>query len=118
MVPNQYDLSSILPAVTRFTDTARSGVLPPNTAATFPWLEKTSAGSDRIYGGYYMSAGTQRQCVCVCCQSAGVLSGVLCQKAPDTQKVLAGPPALQICLAAVHSSTVSQCVSLADGKHS
>lgn len=57
MVPNEFDLKQVLPAVTRFTDTARSGVLPPNTAATFPWLEATSAGSDPVYGGYYMSSG-------------------------------------------------------------
>lgn len=46
----------VLPAVVAFTDTARSGVLPPTTAATFPWLEATSAVSDPVYGGMYMSS--------------------------------------------------------------
>lgn len=50
-------LPQVLPAVTRFTDTARSGVLPPSTAAAFPWLEKTSASNDTVYGGYYYSSG-------------------------------------------------------------
>lgn len=59
MVPNEYNLKQVLPAVAQFTDTARSGVLPPNTAAAYPWLEKTSGGSDPVYGGYYMASGAQ-----------------------------------------------------------
>jgi hypothetical protein len=39
-------------------------VLPPNTAATFPWMEATSAGSDPIYGGYYMSSGKPHTAGC------------------------------------------------------
>lgn len=50
-------LLQVLPAVTVFTDTARSGVLPPKTATAFPWLEKTSGGDDPVYGGYYMTSG-------------------------------------------------------------
>jgi hypothetical protein len=72
MVPNEYNLKQVLPVVTRFTDTARSGVLPPTTAAAFPWLEATSAGSDPVYGGYYMSSGALRTTGC------GLLSTSVC----------------------------------------
>lgn len=58
-------LLQVLPAVTGFTDTARSGVLPPRTAAAYPWLEKTSAGSDPVYGGYYMASGETAAADCL-----------------------------------------------------
>jgi hypothetical protein len=56
----------VLPAVTAFTDTARAGVLPPATAAAYPFLERTPAAADPIAGGFFMASGVcARVCGCV-----------------------------------------------------
>eukprot|EP00879_Flechtneria_rotunda_P004438 GHRR01004689.1.p1 GENE.GHRR01004689.1~~GHRR01004689.1.p1 ORF type:complete len:1077 (+),score=332.23 GHRR01004689.1:2028-5258(+) len=56
MIPNEYNLKDVLPAVTQFVDTARSGALPPATALKYSFLESSTATSDSIVGGYYMNS--------------------------------------------------------------
>lgn len=46
----------VLPTLTGFVDTARSGPLPAATVASYPWLEPSSALDDPVPGGFYMSA--------------------------------------------------------------
>jgi hypothetical protein len=46
----------VLPVLTGFVDTARSGALPAGTRAAYPWLEPISGMDDPVKGGFYMAA--------------------------------------------------------------
>jgi hypothetical protein len=46
----------VLPVLTGFVDTARSGALPAATRASYSWLEPTSGLADPVQGGFYMAA--------------------------------------------------------------
>jgi hypothetical protein len=50
------DSLQVLPILTDFVDTARSGALSAATRASYPWLEPISGMDDPIKGGFYMAA--------------------------------------------------------------
>lgn len=56
LVPVTHDLSQVLPALTAFVDSARSGLLPNATLSAFPWLPPSSGLADPVPGGFYSDA--------------------------------------------------------------